>query len=66
MPDSSSSCGELIDPALTTTSPAARASRIFAAHRIANADAALAFEQQRFGQRPVSICRFWRLRIGSR
>jgi len=28
MPESSSNCGELIEPALTTTSRAARASRI--------------------------------------
>ena len=51
MPDNSSSCGELIEPALTTTSRLARASRCWPFDGIAHADAALAFDQQAFGQR---------------
>ena len=50
MPDSSSNCGEFTDPALTTTSRAARASCATPATRVADADAPLAVEQQRLGQ----------------
>ena len=51
MPDSSSSCGELIVPALTTTSRAARAARAVPPTRIAHTRASLAVEQQPLGQR---------------
>jgi hypothetical protein len=50
MPDSSRSCGELIEPALTTTSRLARAS-LLTVYIVAHADAALALDQQAFGQR---------------
>ena len=46
MPESSSSCGEAIEPADTITSRAARASNCLPLHGVAHADAALALEQQ--------------------
>ena len=51
MPDNSRSCGELIEPALTTTSRLARASYCCPFKTVAHADAALSVEQQAFGQR---------------
>ena len=51
MPDNSRSCGELIEPALTIDFPPGAGLALLAVDGVAHADAALALDQQAFGQR---------------